>query len=389
MGGGPAALMVAAFLDLSKFKVTIYEKNKAVGRKFLVAGKGGFNLSYADTVEELINKYDKPSLLAKALKRFNNQDLRNWLYKIGINTYVGTSNRIFPERGIKPIEVLNAIVNHIKDKQVEIMLEHHWNGWTKDGSLQFDKDRIIKADIVIFAMGGASWKITGSDGSWKEVFESNNILCREFEASNCAYEIDWPKELIQKHEGAPLKNIALSMKGRSIKGELVITRFGLEGAPIYAFSPEIRTALKSEGKVEIGLDLKPQLEEEKLVEKISNKDGKKITEVLKKYLKLKTAQIDLIKSQTDRETFTDPSLLAEKIKNINLTLVGIAPIDEAISTVGGIATSELSKNFELTKMQDHYCIGEMIDYDAPTGGYLLQSCFSMGVYLANYLNEHS
>ena len=387
VGAGPAALIAAAFLDTSKFEVSIYEKNKTVGRKFLVAGKGGFNLSYADTVDALVDKYNKQNLLAKAIKQFDNQNLRNWLYKIGINTFVGTSNRIFPERGIKPIEVLNAILDHVKEKGVNIIVEQQWSKWTEEGFLQFKQGEIVKADIVIFALGGASWKITGSDGSWKNSFQEKGISCKDFEASNCAYKVEWPTAFISKHEGAPLKNIALNLNGKTIKGELVITKFGLEGAPIYALSPEIRTALKTDGKVKIALDLKPLFGEEKLIEKLSNKAGKKITEILKKYIKLNTAQIDLIKFQTDRETFTQPVLLAKKIKNINLDLVGLAPIDEAISTVGGIDTSELSDHFELNKMQNHYCIGEMIDYDAPTGGYLLQSCFSMGVHLAKYLND--
>ena len=386
VGAGPAALLAASFIDPAKFDLCIYEKNRTAGRKFLVAGKGGLNLSYAEPLEELISKYTVSEFFTAALKTFSNQDLRNYLYKIGINTYVGSSNRIFPEKGIKPIEVLKAILEKVLSQGFEIKYEHAWKSWTKHGDLLFENDVIVKTDFQIFALGGASWKITGSDGNWNSIFRERGIDCHTFEASNCAYQVKWPKAFIDKHEGTPLKNIALSCRDKTIKGELMITRFGLEGAAIYGLSPEIRLALKQTGKVVLSLDLKPLFPKEKLIDKM-DRSGKKITEILKRYLKLSKAQIDLIKDQTNRNEFLDPEHLAERIKDIKLEIVGKADIDEAISTVGGIDIKELNSNFELIKMPNHFCIGEMIDYDAPTGGYLLQSCFSMGAYLAQYLNE--
>ena len=389
VGAGPAALLLASFIDTTKYNVCIYEKNKTAGRKFLVAGSGGLNLSYADTIEALISQYSPDAFLEQSIHAFNNQDLRNWLYRIGINTFVGSSDRIFPEEGIKPIEVLNAIIKHVEEKGIKINYEHIWNGWDSNGNLTFDNGKVDESEFKIFSMGGASWKVTGSDGGWKQIFETAGVNCNDFVASNCGYKMKWPADFVEKHEGNPLKNIALTYDDVSIKGELVITNSGLEGNAIYALSPEIRSELSSDGKAILNLDLKPQLEIEKVIEKLSNKKDKKVTEVLKKYLKLSKTQIDLLKFNTDRESFINPKALAKKIKNIELVITGMADIDEAISTVGGVPLAALNENFELKNKENHFCIGEMLDYDAPTGGYLLQSCFSMGVYLAKHLNNRS
>lgn len=389
IGGGPAALMLAATLDEKLFVTTIYERNFATARKFLVAGDGGFNLTHSENLEDLISRYSPKEFLEKSIRAFTNEDLRKWLHQIGIETYVGTSKRVFPVKGIKPIDVLNAILPELKNKNVEIKTLHEWKGWNEKNDLAFladNKDLVVKADITVFALGGASWKKTGSDGSWKNLFGAKNISIIPFQASNCAYEIKWEEKFISLAEGGSLKNISVSCNEQTKKGELVITKFGIEGGAVYALSPGIRKQLSQNKTAQIFIDLKPTLTLEEIKNKLSSKGNKSQTKLLADALNLSSVQIALLKSVLTKEEFTNEDLLAEKIKTLPLQIVSAAPIDEAISTVGGIALQEVDESFQLKKLPNHFAIGEMLDWDAPTGGYLLQACFSMGHYLAEYLN---
>lgn len=387
IGGGPAALMLAALLDGEKFKVTIYEKNKTLGRKFLVAGKGGFNLTHSEPITELIARYTPPHFLEKVLLDFDNNNFRDWLDSIGIPTYIGSSKRVYPESGIKPITVLNAILNILEKQGVTIQYQQTWTGWASNKNLTFNTDTEIQSDYTIFALGGASWKVTGSDGSWLDLFANQNIPIVAFQSSNCAYRVDWPKDFILEHEGSPLKNIAISCLNKRQKGEAVITSFGLEGNAIYALSPQIRKELDSKQQATVFLDLKPTLRYDDLLQKIKKSTFKKTSETLQKEVKLSPAQIGLLKKYLSKETYLNPELLAQNIKKLGLEITGSALLNDAISTTGGIQLSAVDENFELKNKKQQYCIGEMIDWDAPTGGYLLQACFSMGMHLARHLNS--
>jgi uncharacterized flavoprotein (TIGR03862 family) len=387
IGGGPAALILAALLDCNKFKVTIYEKNKTLGRKFLVAGKGGFNLTHSEPIGELIARYTPPHFLEKALLDFDNEDFRKWLDSIGIPTYIGSSKRVYPESGIKPITVLNAILDILDKQGVAIEYQHTWKGWTHENDIVFNTDTIIKSDNTIFAMGGGSWKVTGSDGGWLDLFEKQDIAIVPFQSSNCAYRVNWPEDFILEHEGSPLKNISISCLSKKQKGEAVITRFGLEGNAIYALSPQIREELESQQKAIIFLDLKPTLRFEDLLEKIRKSTFKKTSETLQKEVKLSPAQIGLLKKYLSKETYLNSELLAQNIKKLPIEITGTSLLNDAISTTGGIQLSAVDENFQLKNKKSNYCIGEMLDWDAPTGGYLLQACFSMGMHLARHLNK--
>ena len=387
IGGGPAALILAALLDCKKFKVTVYEKNKTLGRKFLVAGKGGFNLTHSEPISELIARYTPPHFLEKALLDFDNEDFRKWIDSIGIPTYIGSSKRVYPESGIKPIAVLNAILDVLTKQNVVIQYQHTWTGWTNENSLVFNTNTAIKSDYTIFAMGGGSWKVTGSDGSWLDLFERENIPIVPFQSSNCAYRVNWPEDFILEHEGSPLKNIAISCLNKRQKGEAVITRFGLEGNAIYALSPQIREEMESHQKATILLDLKPTLPYDDLLEKIRKSTFKKTSETLQKEVKLSPAQIGLLKKYLSKETYLNPELLAQNIKNLPIEITGTSLLNDAISTTGGIQLIAVDENFQLKNKNRNYCIGEMLDWDAPTGGYLLQACFSMGMHLARHLNS--
>ena len=387
IGGGPAALILAALLDCEKFKVTVYEKNKTLGRKFLVAGKGGFNLTHSEPIAELIARYTPPHFLKKALLDFDNDDFRKWIGTIGIPTYIGSSKRVYPERGIKPITVLNAILDVLEKQGVAIQYQHTWTGWTSNDDLVFNATTEIKSDYTIFALGGGSWKITGSDGTWLDLFEQQDIAIVPFQSSNCAYRVDWPEDFISEHEGSPLKNIAISCLNKKQKGEVVITRFGLEGNAIYALSPQIREELESQQKATIVLDMKPTVSYEDLLQKIKKSTFKKTSETLQKEIKLSPAQIGLLKKYLSKETYLNPALLAQNIKKLSIEITGSGLLNDAISTTGGIQLNAVDENFQLKDKKSNYCIGEMLDWDAPTGGYLLQACFSMGMHLARHLNS--
>ncbi len=389
IGSGPAALILAAQLNEHLFDVHIYERNFSPARKFLVAGDGGFNLTHSEDPAPFIQRYTPSAFLESAFSNFNNQDLRNWLKSIGIETYVGTSKRVFPVKGIKPIDVLNAILDVLKNKNVQIHTQHHWKGWDQHHALVFEhneKTIVINSNITVFALGGASWSKTGSDAAWAHLFTEKGIQVNPFYASNCAYQVNWKTEFIQQHHGASLKNISITCAGKTKLGEVVITNFGMEGGAVYALSPQIREQLQTRGCAEIFIDLKPSMIVEQILDRFSERGNRSITKLLVDKLHLNEVHIALLKAQLQKEEFTNIPLLAEKIKTIPVIIQAAAPIEKAISTVGGIALSELDERFQLKKMPSVYCIGEMLDYDAPTGGYLLQSCFSMGNEVAARLN---
>ena len=386
IGGGPAALMLAAQLDTEKYQVTLYDKKKSVGRKFLVAGEGGLNLTFNSELEELIAQYFPSEFMGPIIRQFTNKDVIHWLSNLEVSTYIGSSKRVFPKEGLKPIEVLNKLVEHIKSKNVKFVLDTQWTGWNTNGFLCFEDKDNIESDITIFAAGGASWKVTGSDGEWTKIFEERGINILPFRAANCAFGIEWNKNFISTHEGKPLKNIALSFNKQSSKGELVISKFGLEGNALYALSRIIQDELLTYKNVSIRLDLKPTMTVSQIKTKFKKSKLTKVTDILKEDLNLDRTAIALLKQYSDKETFMDIDLLAEIIKSVPISIAAADDIDKAISILGGVALDEVDANFQLNKMPNTYAIGEMLDWYAPTGGYLLQGCFSMGFALAKHLN---
>jgi uncharacterized flavoprotein (TIGR03862 family) len=386
IGAGPSSFFLAAFLDSEKFDITIYEKNKTAGRKFLVAGKGGFNLTHSAPISALINHYTPSNFLKESLSNFTNEDYRNWLDTIGIPTYIGSSKRVYPTEGIKPITVLNTILNHLKEKGILFEYEHTFSDWDSNNN-PIINNNIISSDYTVFSLGGGSWKITGSDGNWLEKFNKKGIKTIPFQASNCAFKIDWHPNFVKEHEGDPLKNITISCLGKTQKGEAVITKFGLEGNAIYGLSPQIRAQLKSEKKAIIAIDFKPTVTLENVRAKIVNSKLKNTTQILKKELKLSASQIDLLKTYLPKATYLNQNLLSKHIKKFPLEVIGLGILDAAISTVGGIDLHAVDAHFQLHQMPNQFCIGEMLNWDAPTGGYLLQACASNGVFLAKYFNK--
>jgi uncharacterized flavoprotein (TIGR03862 family) len=388
VGGGSAALMLAAHLDETKFQVDIYERNAAAGRKFLVTGDGGLNITHSEPIDDFVSRYTPPAFLEKAIREFSNEDLRSWLNSIGIETYVGTSKRVFPLKSLKPIEVLNAILKVINDKGFSIHTNHLCTRWeNKSVTFQHDgKELSEEADIVVFSLGGSSWKVTGSDGSWTQMFEEKGIRVLPFQPSNCAYKVSWNDE-VKAVQGQALKNIVISCDDKQRAGELVVTADGLEGGAIYALSPAIRKQLNDKAKATLLIDLKPGLTVTQIRDKFMNRGNRSVRKLLEDRLSFSEVQISILKQILSKEEFTDLEKLADKIKALPVPVIGMADLDEAISTVGGIALREVNENFELVKQIHHFVIGEMLNWDAPTGGYLLQGCFSMGVKVARTLNS--
>lgn len=377
IGGGAASLMAADRL-CTDYDISIYEKGKTIGRKFLVAGNGGFNLTNKAHGEELTQHYLPHFFLNKALLNNDSSKMRSWLDNLGIPTFIGTSGRVFPEKGIKPIQVLKKIKDRLVEKGVNFFFHHEFIGFDKKCNVivKNEKDEFtLEADFFIFSLGGASWSVTGSDGKWTSAFEKIGIKTNPFQASNCGLNIDWPEHLKTHHAGKPLKNIKIKINDFEVKGEATITDYGLEGNAIYPLIWKVREAFSEGSTPTLNIDFKPLNSKDKLLEKIKNKTAK--TKAFAQALNLNSTQVALIKSFSDKNNFLEPLVFIDSVKHLQIPIQSLRPIEEAISTVGGIDLNEVNPNFSLKKYPSIFVIGEMLDWDAPTGGFLLQGCFSM------------
>jgi len=378
LGAGPAGLMAA--LTLGKdHEVHIYDKERKIGQKFLVAGKGGLNITNSAPLQDLTRKYAPPGFLDSCLSRFDNLAFRQWLMERGIPTYVGTSGKVFPQKGLKARDVLQMMRDQLILQGVTFFMEHEFiafNSLMKPVVRNEGNEITLDYSFYIFAFGGSSWPLTGSNGKWRNIFESSGIPTMPFEPSNCGIEIPWPSSIKEFHTGKPLKNISASIGEKESKGEALITREGLEGNAIYPLIPEVRRLLSSGQTCKIILDLKPFNSEDQLLAKVKNTGTAKKS--LNEIFKLDPVQWALLKAFTSREDYLDSTLLVRKMKQLPIPVASLRPIEEAISTVGGVAISNLNMDFSLKKHPEIFTIGEMVDWDAPTGGFLLQACFSMG-----------
>lgn len=375
IGAGPAGLMAAQTLAEKGFKVHIYEQNKAAARKFLVAGNGGFNLTHSEEIENFIQKYDAPEI-QNIVKDFDNQKVISWLSNLEITTYVGSSGKIFPTKNFKPIQVLKAWLDHLEKLGVEIHYEYQFVDFDENFVFfkNIDNEIKIKYSKLILAMGGGSWKKTGSDAKWIEILAQKNITIKPLESANSGYNTN-----VQIHQlqGQYLKNIKISFNENEKTGELIFTKYGLEGSPVYYLN---RFTRNHDFPLVLYLDLKPNLSENEILKQL--KGSEKISSVLKRNLKLSTTALNLLKT-LDKESYTNIEILAKMIKKFPIEVLGFRPIDEVISTAGGVSFSELNEQLALKKFPNIFCVGEMIDWEAPTGGYLLQACFSTGFFVGN------
>ncbi len=388
VGGGPAG-MIAADVLAPQCDVHVYEQGKSIGRKFLVAGQGGFNITNSAEGDDLLARYAPHGFMDEALTGFGPAHLRAWLGEMGIDTFVGTSGRVFPAKGIKPIDVLQAIRDRLHGRGVQFHLEHTFTGFDADMHPILAKNdgtqEVVRSAHVLFALGGASWPVTGSNGSWADAFTRAGIEVTHFRSSNCGVHVPWPTTFVQAHAGKPLKNIAVQAGDRTIKGEATVTEHGLEGNAIYPIVPILREALERGEPAFLHIDLKPNNTSEQLLLKLSGSSPQDYP----KGLHLDRVQLAMVKALTPKERFFSPMHLVEDSKHLRVPVTALRPLDEAISTVGGIRPQDLDAHFALRAFPHLYTVGEMVDWDAPTGGFLLQGCFAMGHHAAQAILHRS
>jgi uncharacterized flavoprotein (TIGR03862 family) len=371
IGAGPAGLRAAEILASAGIETRIFEQKPSLGRKFLIAGRGGLNITHSEALDLFITRYDSPERWERLLKSFDPTQLRAWFEGLGVPTFVGTSGRVFPKSQRAP-EILERWLERLYRLGCDIRTGHKFHHLL--GQSPFDvvfqkgnEFALETASAVVFAFGGASWPQTGSDGTWAEQFRSMGISVTPFTPSNVGWECPWSQEFLTVADGKPLKNVAAACAGRTVRGELLITKYGVEGGVVYQLSRELRRDHR------ITIDLKPDLDEAELRRRW--REGESIRESAAKSWRLSTAAIALLEEKKRFSNF--PTLLAG-VKRCDIELVAPRPVEEAISSAGGVDWGELDDHLMLKKYPGMFCAGEMIDWDAPTGGYLLQGCFATG-----------
>lgn len=377
IGGGPAGLMAAEKLAEAGFLVDLYDAMPSVGRKFLLAGKGGLNLTHSEPLPRFISRFGKDAeRFTPWLEAFGPEQLRAWAAGLGVETFVGTSGRVFPLE-FKSAPLMRAWVRRLRQLGVRFHANCKLLRFNESNGLELigkEGEFTIQPDAALLAMGGASWPRLGSDGGWAGLLKGIGCLLAPFRPANCGFLVGW-SSYMQPHFGSPLKTVALTFQGRRLKGEALIADYGIEGSAIYALSAALRDAIEADGEAILSLDLKPDLPLEAVHEKLSRPRGRlSLSNWLRKALGLSPVAIALI-HECGAPT-------AESLKALPLRLTGTRPIAEAISTAGGLCFEELDGNFMLTRRPGLFAAGEMLDWEAPTGGYLLTGCISQGVSAA-------
>lgn len=390
IGGGPAGLMAAEVLAAGGAAVTVYDRMPSVGRKFLLAGRGGLNLTHSEDLARFLPRYGaaEPHLRA-AIDAFPPDALRAWAEGLGQPTFVGSSGRVFPT-AMKASPLLRAWLRRLEATDVTFKLRHRWIGWDQDGRLRFSApagDVSGEADATVLALGGASWPRLGSDGAWTDAMADAGIAIAPLQSANCGFLAEWSETFRDPFEGQPLKRIALTFGDRTVRGEAIVTREGIEGGAVYAISSVVRDAIAANGAAVMSIDQRPEVSVEKLADRLSTSRGKQsFSTFLRKAAALPRVAIALLQEtnplDAPRLSSLSPRELAERIKSAPLRLVGVASIAKAISTAGGIRFDAIDEHFMLTRRPGTFVAGEMIDWEAPTGGYLLQASFATGAAAA-------
>jgi uncharacterized flavoprotein (TIGR03862 family) len=385
VGGGPAGLMASDVLVRSGVSVTVYERMPAVGRKFLLAGRGGLNLTHNEPLDRFLRRYGHAApRIRSAIEAFSPDDLRAFSTELGQPTFVGSSGRVFPQ-AMKASPLLRAWLRRLAAMGVTFKLRHRWRGWDEGGKLLFDTPegrKVVAVDASVLALGGASWPKLGSDGAWVAALEDSGIAVAPLQPANCGFLVDWSEIFRKRFEGEPLKRVALSFDGRSVRGEAVITRQGLQGGALYALSDVLREAIASHGHTVLLIDLSPDRSATTLEQKLrAPRNKQSLANVLRKALRLSPVAFGLLQeavASSSRLWELTPEALTGLIKAVPVRLAGIEPIARAISTAGGVAFDEIDERFMLRRRPGTFVAGEMLDWEAPTGGYLLQACFATG-----------
>ncbi len=402
IGGGPAGLIAADYLTQRGHTVALFDAMPSVGRKFLQAGKGGMNLTHSEPYADFVQRYGQAAdFMAPLLAQFSADALRDWAQGLGVETFVGSSGRVFP-CDMKAAPLLRAWLQRLREQGVQFHVRHQWLGWQSDERLRFmtpDGERLVRADACLFALGGASWPRLGSTGAWVNLFAARGIDIQPLKPSNCGFEMDWSDHFRSRFAGVPLKSVVLShtnARGEQVsrQGECVITEHGMEGSLLYPFTPALREELECHSRACFWLDLLPGRSLERVLRELSQPRGSKsMANHLRSRLGLDGAKAGLLRERLSPEVFADIPRLAAAIKALPIEVNATRPIEEAISSAGGIALSELDPKLMLHKLPGLFCAGEMLDWEAPTGGYLLTGCFATGYQAARgidaWLREHA
>lgn len=386
IGAGPAGLYAAERLASHGLRVQVFDQKAAPARKFLMAGRGGLNLTYTTPPADALLKYPNiQKQLSRALETFTPEKLVAWANGLGQETFVGSSGHVFP-KAMKASPLLRAWLQRLAGLGVEINLHHRWLGWNDDGALVFEhkerasatgrQTKVVKTDATVLALGGASWPHLGSDGAWSKFLGNKNVEIAPFRASNAGLKINW-SEQVNAHAGVPLKNISMTAEQKTVHGEVVITDQGLEGGVCYALNPILYDLLQHASDTELKIDLKPDLTAAALAERIAKPRGRQtLTNHIRKASALTAPALALLREPMQGKLPTDSQELATLIKGVPLRCLGLNSLDRAISSAGGVRLTDLNNEFMFTGIPSVFAAGEMLDWDAPTGGYLLQATFA-------------
>jgi uncharacterized flavoprotein (TIGR03862 family) len=376
IGAGPAGLMAAEVLSAGGVAVTVYDRMPSAGRKFLMAGRGGLNLTHSERFDVFLTRYGAAAApLRPALEAFPPSALTHWADTLGADIFTGSSGRVFP-RAMKASPLLRAWLERLNRQNVRLRLRHDWRGWSGD-ALRFQVpagDVAVTHDVTVLALGGASWPRLGADGLWTTLLAGKGVEIAKLRPANMGFNVNWSEHFRARFAGRPLKNVMLRAGRHAARGDAVITRYGIEGGAIYTLSSVLREALAGANPITLDIDLRPDLSQQRIESRLARPRAK---ESLANYLR-KSVGLSPLETNLLRETGTPP----ERLKSIAVMLSGHQPIARAISTAGGISFAALDDTLMLRAMPGTYAVGEMLDWEAPTGGYLLQACFSTAVFAA-------
>ncbi len=385
IGAGPAGLAAAEVLSAGGAGVTVYDRMPSVGRKFLMAGRGGLNLTHSEPFEAFAARYGGAApALKPILESFPPPALVAWAHGLGQETFVGSSGRVFP-KAMKASPLLRAWLARLREQGVRFRLRRDWQGWTEAGALRFlgpDGGETAAPDAAVLALGGASWPRLGADGNWVSLLMHKGVVVTPLRSANAGFDIAWSKLFRERFAGQPLKNLRLGFREHAARGDAVITAYGMEGGALYALSAVLRDAIAADGGAALHIDLRPDVSREQLAARLNRPRGKdSLSNFLRKALNLSPLEINLLREAGAIPN--DADALVARIKALPLTLTGMQGLARAISTAGGIAFEAADADLMLKALPGVYAVGEMLDWEAPTGGYLLQACFATGRFAAH------
>ena len=387
IGGGPAGLMTAEVLVQGGVRVDLYDAMPSVGRKFLMAGKGGMNITHSEPMDPFLSRYGaRRARIKPLLDTFGPEALQKWVHDLGITTFVGTSGRVFPA-DMKAAPLLRAWLHRLRETGVHFHMRHRWCGWNENGALHFatpQGEHTAHADAVVLALGGGSWARLGSDGTWVSLLTQRGIPVVPLQPANCGFDVGWSEHFSSRFAGHPLKTVAVTFTdtaGRLHRqqGDLMVTATGIEGGLIYALSAQLRDEIATAGEAVIHLDLMPGKNLPRIIAEIAHPRGSRsMSSHLQSRANIKGVKTGLLRELVLSSDFANPERLAAAIKSLPLRLIAPRPLDEAISSAGGVPFEALDERLMVRAMPGVFCAGEMLDWEAPTGGYLLTTCFASG-----------